>query len=98
MDMTLPADHPEADSAQQAEPGTVDPDFRVIKSDATTWKLEAVSSRARAFMQRNPAIGGEEAKAGMVFTDHRGVNDLILHVRTRGYTTDLVGPRGPVRV
>lgn len=101
MDLTHLADHPEADSAQQADPETVqqiDPDFRVLKTGAATWKMVAVSPRARDFMHRNLALGGEEAQAGVVFTDHRGVNGLILHVRARGYTTDLIGPRGPVRV
>lgn len=101
MDLKRLADRPEADSAQPADLETVqliDPDFRVLKSGATTWKMIALSPRAHDFMHRNLALGGEDAQAGVISTGHRGVNDLILHVRTRGYTTDLIGPRGPVRV
>ncbi len=101
MDLEQPACCPEVGSAQQAEPETVPPgdaDFRVLKSGAATWKIVAVSLRAHEFLHGNLAPGGENAQAGVVFTDHRGVNGLILHVRARGYTTELIGPRGPVRV
>ncbi len=101
MDLKDPADRRDADSAQPADLKPVqptDPDFRVLKTGAATWKMVAVSPRARDFMHRNLALGDDDAQAGMVFTDHRGVNDLILDVRTRGYTTDLIGPRGPMRM
>jgi hypothetical protein len=89
MDLKRLACHPEANSAPQVTCEIVqpiDPDFRVLKSDAATWKIVAVSPRARDFMHRHLAPGGDAAQTGVVFTDHRGVNDFMLHVRTRGYT------------
>ena len=73
-------------------------DFQVFKPASSRWKVQAVSSKARHFLQKHLALEGEAARRGAYFTDRSGANEFIVLARMRGYLTDLIGPRGPVRM
>ena len=74
------------------------PDFQVSKASVRAWKLQAVSSRARELVRHAALPGTSGCRSGECFADHRGVNDFAYYVRARGYTVDLLGPQGPLRI
>jgi hypothetical protein len=88
--------HSEPKSPEGDDPNQ--PDFRVFKLAFSGWKVQAISTRARDVVQKHLALEGEEARRGAFFTDRKGANDFLLYARMRGYMTDLIGPRGPVRL
>lgn len=73
-------------------------DFRVYRCGQAGWMIEAVSSKARDFVQsRHDNDDRPPVREGFM-TDNRGANEFVARVRAYGYRTDLLGPRGPIRL
>ncbi|MEW5424843.1 trehalose-6-phosphate synthase [Amorphus sp. 3PC139-8] len=71
-------------------------DFRAVRTAQSSWEVQAVSDRARHLVVGR-AAPGDGARTAFV-TNNAGVNEFLLRVRSAGYTTELLGPNGPVKL
>lgn len=73
-----------------------DPDFRVTRLDATTWRIRPLTDDALAFV--TSGIATDSDGEGVLLTDHQATNAFVHLIRTHGYATEYVGPMGPIRL
>jgi DNA-directed RNA polymerase specialized sigma24 family protein len=90
---------PESEHSEPKSPDRDDPqpDFKVFKPAFSGWKVQAISSRARDFLQQHLAPKGNEPRRDVFFTDREGANDFTRYARMRGYMTDVIVPRNSLR-
>lgn len=98
--MELCATKSELGHSEPKSPDRDDPhqaDFKVFKPALSGWKVQAISTRARDFLQKHLAPEGNEPRRDVFFTDREGADDFTRYARMRGYMTDVFIPRGSLR-